>query len=172
VGDALLNRVKSGRLDRKLSKDELVEIYTILGTVYHEISNLPKAESAYKLALEIFPDSPLLLNNLGWFYADEGINLSEALRLTKRAATLAPRDGNITDSLGWAQFRLGRYAAAVRTLKRAVELQPDAAELRYHLGAAYAKIGRRSHALVELHKALILDPDMTEVSVLLKTLQK
>ncbi|MHB9035274.1 MAG: tetratricopeptide repeat protein [Armatimonadota bacterium] len=171
IGDVLLDRVRSGDLDRKLSKEERASTYSMLGIVYQEASDLPKAESAYKLALKIAPDSPSLLNNLGWFYADEGIKLTDALKLTNQATMLAPHDGNILDSLGWAQFKLGHYDAAVRTMKRAVVLEPDTAELRYHLGTVYTKLGMSIEARIELNKALILDPNITEASILLKTLQ-
>ncbi|MCE5324532.1 tetratricopeptide repeat protein [bacterium] len=171
IGDALLKRIKSGRLDRSLTDEELASTYVILAQVYQNVPDLQKAESAYEHALAISPDSPQLLNALGYFYADSGIKLNEALRLTKRAAALAPNDGNIIDSLGWSQYKLGQYAASINTLKRAVELQPDAAELRYHLGAAYNSVGKRDEALIELNKALVIDSNMTRAAKLIKKVQ-
>ncbi|MCE5314282.1 MAG: tetratricopeptide repeat protein [Armatimonadota bacterium] len=172
VADTLQARLKSGKLTPKPSDEELGSLYLMFGLTYQQARRLDDAQNAYKNALALFPNSPHILNNLGWFYADEGINLNEALRLTKRAASLLPKDGNVVDSLGWAQFKSGRYETSARTLKRAVELEPDNSELRYHLGAAYSRIGKHIEANIELRKALILTPNMTKASLLLKTLQK
>jgi Tfp pilus assembly protein PilF len=171
IADSLQKRLKEKKLDRKLARDELVSIYISLGLIYQKVPDLARAECAYKEALALAPDSPILLNNLGWFYADNGLKLNEALRLTKRAVSLAPNDGNIIDSLGWTMYKLGRFKAAVGELERAVLLKPDSPELRYHLGATYIKNAMHEEAYIELKKSLILDNNMIDASTLLKTLQ-
>ncbi|MEN6356214.1 MAG: tetratricopeptide repeat protein [Armatimonadota bacterium] len=171
IGDVLLVRIKTGRLERKLTREELASVYVKLGMVYQKVPDLPKAESLYKSALALAPNSPQLLNDLGYFYADSGIKLKEALRLTRRAAMLAPNDGNIIDSLGWSQYKMGQYATAIHTLKRAVKLEPDFAELRYHLGAAYYSAGKQNEAQIELNKALIIDSGLTDAAKLIIKIQ-
>lgn len=170
--ETLIERGKAGKLDRKLSVEDKAGIYLLLGIAYQELGELGPAEGAFKDALALAPGSPQLLNALGYFYADNGIKLLDALKLTRRAVDLAPEDGAIVDSLGWAQYKLGDDAAALETLKRAVELLPDNAEVRYHLGAAYVKAGKKTAAWIELKKALVLDRGMEEAAVLLKTLQE
>lgn len=172
IGGMLLDRAGSSKLDTKLSSEETAQLYSVKGFYHWQAGDIADAEQAYKDALVLAPDSPHLLNALGYLYADEGIKLDEALRLTRRAVKLAPNNPEIIDSLGWAQYRLGDYDAAIRTLRRAVKLMPDEAELRYHLGAAYAKRGRRTEACIELRKALILDPQAADAAQLLKTLQE
>jgi Flp pilus assembly protein TadD len=140
--------------------------------VHQKVPDMQRAESLYKSALAVAPNSPQLLNNLGWFYADNGIKLKEALRLTTRAAVLAPNDGNIIDSLGWTQYKIGQYNTAILTLNHAVKLEPDAAELRYHLGAAYFDAKKRDEALIELNKALIINANITDAAKLIKKLQR
>ena len=41
--------------------------------------------------------------------------------MLREAVELTPDDGAIVDSLGWAFYRLGRYAEAVRELERAIK---------------------------------------------------
>ena len=172
TGELLLKRAESSKLDRGLLVEEKARLYIVLGSSYQSDDDLANAERTYKAALALAPDSPELLNALGYFYAEEGIKLDEALKLTARAVNLAPDAGHIVDSLGWAQYKLGRYKAAANTLKRAIELRPDDDTLRYHLGAAYAKQGRQLEAFIELKKALVLNAHMTDSVKLLKTLQK
>ena len=53
------------------------------------------------------------------------------------AVAAQPDDGYITDSLGWAYYRLGRYDEAVTNMERAAELMPTDPIINDHLGDAY-----------------------------------
>jgi Tfp pilus assembly protein PilF len=172
VIERFLELARAERLDEKLSREELAHLHSVLAEVYQEGHLLLQAEDAYRAALALSPNSAQLLNRLAYFYADEGIKLDEGLRLARRSVGLAPEDGAIVDTLGWAEYKLGRHDAAARTLARAIRLMPDDATLRYHLGAAYARLGRKIEAWIELKKALVLDRNMREAAKLLKTLHK
>ena len=76
-----------------------------------------------------------------------------------RAHALEPDNGNIQDSLGWAQFKQGQYETAVVTLEQAVDKEPANAEINDHLGDAYWKVGRRREAVWLWNRVLVLDPD-------------
>ena len=76
-----------------------------------------------------------------------------------RAHAADPDNGNIQDSLGWAQYRQGLYDAAVETLEGAVEKEPANAEINDHLGDAYWRVGRRREAEWQWSRVLTLDPD-------------
>ncbi len=168
VSELLLDYWKSGKLRRSLRSHELAELYFALSWSYKETGNIARAEQMSRSALAIFPDSPELLNGLGYLYADEGFKLHEALKLTERAVDLAPDNAAIVDSLGWAQYKLGQYDKAVSTLKRAVKMAPNQAELRYHLGVALMKLGRKFQARIELTKALLLDPTLSQAQQILR----
>ena len=64
-----------------------------------------------------------VLNYLAYSWVDQNINIDEAFKMLTRAVELAPRDGMIINSLGWAYYRMGRYDEAVRELEKAVELK-------------------------------------------------
>lgn len=172
VSEQFFTLADSSKIKPKLTKEDRVSTYFILAFAYEKLGRLDEAETIYKEILSIIPDNPISLNALGWFYADNGIKLNKALALTKRAVALAPNAGEIVDSLGWAQYKLGRYDEAIKTLRKAAELEPDIAEIRYHLGAAYAKRSKKTEALIELNKARILDPGIQEASKLIATLHK
>ncbi len=105
------------------------------------------------------------LNNVGYAYAEAGVKLDLALKLTTQAAGLAPLNAAFVDSLGWAYYKLGDLKNATFFLERAVRqsLHQLNAELHYHLGAAYARLGRRDEATRELSQALQIRPHYPEV---------
>ena len=89
-----------------------------------------------KKALELSPDQPYVLNYLGYSWIDQGINLDEGMKMLKRATELRPDDGAVTDSVGWAYYRLGQFDTAVDWLERASEQKGDDATVVEHLGDA------------------------------------
>lgn len=117
-----------------------------------------KAEADLNHALELAPDQPLVLNYLGYTWADMGHHLDKARHLIERAAERRPNDGAITDSLGWVLFRQGETKDAVRTLERAVELEPEDSTINGHLGDAYWAAGRKVEAQYQWRRALTLNP--------------
>ena len=52
-------------------------------------------------------------------------NMDEALDMIERAVAGRPNSGYITDSLGWALYRLGRYSEAVGHMERAWNCNPS-----------------------------------------------
>ena len=118
-----------------------------------------KAEADLQRALELSPDQPYVLNYLGYSWVDSGKNLDRAKQMIAKAVDLRPQDGEIVDSLGWANFRLGDYGEAVKYLERAVELRPQDATINDHLGDAYWQVGRKIEAQFQWRRALGLDTD-------------
>jgi tetratricopeptide (TPR) repeat protein len=117
-----------------------------------------KAEVDFNHALELSPDQPLVLNYLGYSWADMGRHLDKARQMIERAAERRPNDGAITDSLGWVKFRQGETRDAVKTLEHAVELEPEDATINGHLGDAYWAAGRKVEAQYQWRRALTLNP--------------
>jgi tetratricopeptide (TPR) repeat protein len=117
-----------------------------------------KAEDDFASALALAPDQPMVLNYLGYSWADRGHRLDEALEMIQRAVAQRPNDGAITDSLGWALFRLGRYDDAVKFLERATELEPDDPTINAHLGDAFWATGRKVEAIYQWRRALTMKP--------------
>ena len=117
-----------------------------------------KAEGGFRKALELRPDQPSVLNYLGYSYVEKKQNLTEALQMIEKAVAGRPDDGYITDSLGWALYRLGRYEEAVAQMERAVELMPTDALLNDHLGDVYWAVGRQREAEFQWRRALNFGP--------------
>ncbi|MFN3826751.1 MAG: tetratricopeptide repeat protein [Micavibrio sp.] len=116
------------------------------GMAYERQGDWSNAERDLKAALTYRPDHPYLLNYLGYGWADQGLNLSEALKMIERAVSLRPSDGYITDSLGWVHYMMGNYKESIPYLERAVALLPYDSVINDHLGDAYWQVGRRMEA--------------------------
>ena len=97
-----------------------------------------------------------------------GQNIDEAFKMLQRAVELAPRDGMIIDSLGWAYYRLGRYEDAVTELERAVSLKPEDPVIHDHLGDAYWKTGRALEAQFQWRHARDFGAEGEELELILR----
>jgi tetratricopeptide (TPR) repeat protein len=128
----------------------------------------PKAEADFKKALELFPNQPLVLNYLGYSWVDQGINLDEAFKMLRQAVDLRPTDGYVVDSLGWADFKLGRYDEATRELEKAIELKPADPVVNDHLGDAYWRMGRKLDAHFQWNHARDMGPEAEDLPAILK----
>ena len=119
----------------------------------------PQAESDLLRALELNPNQPLVMNYLGYSWADKGMNLDKAVSMISRAVDLRPTDGYIVDSLGWAYFQIGDYQNAVKHLERAAELRPGDPTINDHLGDALWHVGRKRESCYQWRHALRLESD-------------
>lgn len=125
-----------------------------------------EAEKEFLAALETLGDEPLILNYLGYSWIDRGENLERARDMVARAVELRPEDGFITDSLGWAEYRVGDFKAAVIALERAVALQPVDPVINEHLGDAYWQVGRYREARFQWRRALAFEPEPDLIPVI------
>ena len=87
------------------------------------------------------PDSPNLLNNIGFILASEGHPV-EALHYCRRAVELAPGQEYIWDSLGFVQYKTRNYREATRAFLKAVDLNPTFPDAWRHLLHVYHKEGK------------------------------
>ena len=129
------------------------------GAALERLGRLEEAEAELWAALQAAPDNATILNFLGYMWVDTGRRVDEGAEMLARAHAAAPEDGNIQDSLGWAQYRQGQYETAVVTLEAAVEKEPGNAEINDHLGDAYWQVGRQREAQWQWTRVLTLDPD-------------
>jgi tetratricopeptide (TPR) repeat protein len=133
--------------------------YYVRGIAYERDNQFPLAEKDFLKALDLNPNQPQVLNYLGYSWVDKGLNLNRALGMIQKAVQASPNDGYIIDSLGWAYYRLGRYADAVTQLEQAATLRPNDPEINDHLGDAYWRVGRKLEAKFQWNVAYSMDTD-------------
>ena len=150
-------------MDRLIARpppgSEVWRLYFLRGVAWERAGHWDRAEPDLQQALKLNPAEPEIMNYLGFGWANRFQHLEEALSLLQKAVAARPRSGEIRDSLGWAKYRLGRYADAVRDLERAVQLTPAEPDINDHLGDAYWRVGRKLEAEFQWRRVLSLDPD-------------
>lgn len=136
------------------------DVHFMLASLYYEIDREREAESELKEVLRIDPDFHEASNFLGYFYAERGVELEEALRLVQKALTAQPQNGAYLDSLGWVYFKQATEDQEDRKLELALEKLLEAAknshdpEIYKHIGEVYYSLGKWEKARKQWKKAL------------------
>ncbi len=122
--------VLQGGLKRFPNNTDLLYDYAMLA---EKLDKLDVMETALRKVIKIAPKNQHAYNALGYSLAERNMRLQEAYQLVDTALKLAPEDPFIMDSMGWVQFRLGKFKEAENFLRRAYDLRPDP-EIAAHLG--------------------------------------
>ena len=138
--------------------------------LYARLDNIVSMEQDLTRVIELEPNNAEALNALGYTLADKTPRIEEALTLIRRAFVLAPQSAAVTDSLGWAYFRLGDLQQAEKYLKRAYEKMHDH-EIAAHYGELLWATNRRSRALQVWKRALRDTPKSRIIKETLRRLQ-
>ncbi len=89
---------------------------------YERTDQWNKAEIDLLNSLILSPEDAYIINYLAYSWIEKGINIKKSLEMLKKANQLKPNDGYITDSLGWALFKLKKYEEAKKYMQLAVKL--------------------------------------------------
>jgi tetratricopeptide (TPR) repeat protein len=122
------------------------------------------AEATLRQVLAKDAENPTALNNLGYFLAERGEKLEEALGLVERAVRAAPDNASFLDSLGWVYFKLGKLKEAERYLSDAARRNPTSAAIQEHLGDLFKKLGRQEKAQASWRRALSLAAEAADMA--------
>ena len=90
------------------------------GVAYERSDQWNKAETDLVNSLSISPNDAYLINYLAYSWLEKSTNTEKSLNMLKKANALRPNDGYITDSLGWALYKLKNYKEAKKYLQLAV----------------------------------------------------
>ena len=129
----------------------------VLVDMYSDAGRSSDAEKLLRQMLSNEPSNPTVLNHLGYFLANRGEQLDEAVNLVKKALDAKPDQPEFLDSLGWAYYKRGELNDAVKYLSQAAAKLPDNSEVLDHLGDAHAKRGSMQDAITAWTRALAGD---------------
>ena len=119
-------------------------------------------EAVYKKIIDLAPSNPYALNNLGYLYAEYGVNSQKAMDLCQQAVNHSPDNAGFQDSLGWAAFKNKRYKLAEEALLKSISLKSNVYESRYHLATLYYSTNKYKKAAEQYEKAIELRPESAE----------
>jgi tetratricopeptide (TPR) repeat protein len=135
------------------------ENYMALAGLYGKQGKWEETKQAAERAHTLDPESPFIANNLADLYLDHGGDLNTAFSLAQQAWKKLPDSPVVSDTLGWAYYKIGSAEAAVALLASSVRRDPHNPMYNYHLGVAYAASGRFSDSRRSLERALSGDPN-------------
>jgi TolB-like protein/tetratricopeptide (TPR) repeat protein len=128
---------KALELDESLS-----DAHAALGFVLHFYDwDWPKAEAAYRRALELNPNDASSHHRLWALLAMLG-RWDESQRELDTASRLDPLSISISTNVGQNLALRGDFEGAIRALERALRLEPDYGIAANHLWSVYQELGR------------------------------
>jgi uncharacterized protein (TIGR03790 family) len=131
-----------------------------LAELYDTAGEWNKAVERYRLVLKHQPDNLPALNNLAYALASKQNSPADGLPFARRAATLAPSNPSIVDTLAWIDHLLGNSKDAATRLRPIVQKSTGLSEVHLHAAIIFAAAGDPAEAEEQLAEALRLDPKL------------
>jgi len=149
--------------EAQLDEDDDVinaKFYFNYGAAAEQAGLYEKAGDLLRKSIALDPaNSAEAYNYIGYMWADHNMNLDEAEAMIRRALESEPNNASYLDSLGWVEFRKGKFDQALTDLLRAAKaVDHDDPVVFEHIGDTYLKLNRVPEALDAWQKALALDP--------------
>ena len=146
----------------ELEDNEIVNarFYFNYGATAEQAGLYEKAADLFRKSIALDPANAAdAYNYLGYMWAEQNLHLDEAEDMIKRALKIEANNGAFLDSLGWLEFRQGKFEQALADLLRAAKnMAQDDPVVFEHIGDTYLKLARVPQALEAWQKAMALDP--------------
>jgi tetratricopeptide (TPR) repeat protein len=155
IGKADLAEVLFGRVEAERPR---AETFVLVGRIYRDQKDYPRARTALQRALAIDPRARRAHYYLATIaLMEEGVaRLDEAIGEFRQELKVAPNDPSTVVRLGMALVEARRNDEALPLLERAVKTTPEAPEPWTYLGRAQFGVNRAADAVVSLRRALAL----------------
>jgi tetratricopeptide (TPR) repeat protein len=134
--------------------------YFDYGATAEQAGLYDKASDLFKRSIAVDPANAAdAYNYLAYMWAEHDMHLDEADQMVKLALQADPNNGAYIDTLGWLEFREGKFDQALSDLLHAAQkLTRDDPVVLEHIGDACAKLNKSAQALDAWQKALNLVP--------------
>ena len=127
--NAAINTFLSQEKAVKKQKDTslLLQIYSLVGDMYHLKNDNKTAFKYYEKALKIDPKNPAVLNNYAWYLATDRTDkvpekkvLNKAVQMAKTAVENSSGESHYLDTYAWCLFLNGDIHQAKKYMQQAV----------------------------------------------------
>ena len=134
--------------------------YFDYGATAEQAGLYDKAADLFRKSIAVDPANAAdAYNYLAYMWVEHNTHLDEAEQMIKLALQADPNNGAYIDTLGWLEFREGKFDQALSDLLRAAQkLTRDDPVVLEHIGDACAKLNKSAQALDAWQKALNLVP--------------
>src|SRR5205807_8551615 len=140
--------------------------YFDYGATAEQAGLYDKAADLFKKSIAIDPANAAdAYNYLAYMWAEHNMHLDEAQEMIKLALQLDPNNGAYIDTLGWLEFRQGKFEQALSDLLNAAQKMTRNDPIIFeHIGDTYSKLNKVPQALDAWQKALALDPENKKIT--------
>ncbi|HEX4639463.1 MAG TPA: tetratricopeptide repeat protein [Chthoniobacterales bacterium] len=134
--------------------------YFDYGAAAEQAGLYDKAADLFRKSIAVDPaNAAEAYNYLAYMWAQHNTHLDEAEQMIKLALQADAKNGAYLDTLGWLEFREGKFEQALSDLQRAAQnLTRDDPVVLEHIGDVCAKLNKSAQAIDAWQKALMLDP--------------
>ena len=136
------------------NSEAYAEVLYRRGSSYERIGDYQSSDKDLIKSLSIKPNSPYVLNYLGYGWLERGYKIQEAISMLDRAYNKKKNDPFIIDSVGWGYYLIGDFENAENFLKKALQLMPTDPVVNDHYGDVLWKLNRRIEAQYYWESAL------------------
>ncbi len=127
------------------------ELLNKLGFLYSKLGEFEKSTYYLDLALDSFPNSVFIIDNLAGSYFDSGEYL-HALDLWNKALVLK-RSSHLLANRGIAYLQIKEYGKVLEDINLALELEPDFGRAYFLRSKCLAFLGKYDESINDLYKA-------------------
>ena len=99
-----------------------VNMYALLGDLYHSLGQDDKAFQAYDSCLIYKQNDAMVLNNYAYYLSLRKKDLKRAEEMSRKSNELDPDNATYLDTYAWVLFQLKRYEEAKQYMDKVVEL--------------------------------------------------
>ena len=128
------------------NSEAYAEVLYRRGSSYERIGDYQSSDKDLIKSLSIKPNSPYVLNYLGYGWLERGYKIQEAISMLDRAYNKKKNDPFIIDSVGWGYYLIGDFLNAEIFLRKAIELMPNDPIVNDHYGDVLWKLNRKIQA--------------------------
>ena len=115
-----LNHVENSDNENKLQL--CVNMYALLGDLYHSLGQDDKAFQAYDSCLVYKKNDAMVLNNYAYYLSLKKKDLQRAEEMSRLSNELEPDNSTYLDTYAWVLFQQKRYDEAKQYMDKVVEL--------------------------------------------------
>ena len=130
------------------NSEQVSDIYTAMGDLYHQLGQANEAYLCYDSALVYNPTNILVLNNYAYFLSEENRQLDKAEQMSARTIKAEPQNATYLDTYAWILYRQERYDEALKYIEQALAADSVPSDVLYeHAGDICYKLGDTERAL-------------------------
>ena len=139
------------------------------GTAYERLGEWDAAEKDLLASLEASPNQAYVINYLAYSWIEQGVKIEKSLKMLEKANNIKSNDPYITDSLGWALYKLKKYKDSKNYLQIAVKLMPADPVVNDHYGDVLWRNGNKIQARYYWNYVLNLEATVKKLKNSVKT---